>query len=85
MSRSNLGAVRLRHRRGVRDPMRAFDALPPELRRWMANATLPWSPASCEKIWRKSRAAGESVEATCLRLGRAETATLQRAHRRRKR
>lgn len=58
--------------------MRAYDALPPELRRWMAGAALPWSPASCRRIWRKARARGEPIEAVLARLDRAEAACLAR-------
>ena len=75
MSGANRGevAVPLRRRRG--DPMRAYDRLPAPLRRWMAQAVLPWSPASCLAIWRR---AGSEAEAL-IRLERAERAMLARA------
>lgn len=72
----NLGSA-LPRRRG-RDPMRAYDALPPPLRRWLAQAALPWSPASCRRVWQKARARGEPLEAVLARLDRAERATLAR-------
>lgn len=33
--------------------MQAYDALPADLRRWLASACLPWSPASALRIWDK--------------------------------
>ena len=41
MSRRNV-RTSLRARRHT-DPMRDYDALPPPLRRWLAEARLPWS------------------------------------------
>ena len=75
---SNLGETRQRRRRRNSDPMRAFDALPAPLRRWMAEAALPWSPASCRRIWSRARKRGEDVEAVLDRLTRAEAACLAR-------
>jgi Family of unknown function (DUF6525) len=34
--------------------MDEFDRLPLELRRWLANAALPWSAASALRIWRRT-------------------------------
>jgi hypothetical protein len=34
--------------------MAAYDGLPPALRRWLAEAKLPWSPASARRAWRKA-------------------------------
>ena len=75
---ANLGETRLARRRARRDPMRAFDGLPAPLRRWLADAALPWSPASCRRIWQRARARGEPVEAILARLDRAEALTLSR-------
>ncbi len=58
--------------------MRAFDALPPPLRRWIAGAALPWSPASCRRIWLRARSRGEPVEAILARLDRAQETCLER-------
>lgn len=80
MSR-NLGETSLRRRRRSNDPMRDFDALPPEVRRWLAGAILPWSPRSCRRIWQPSRAKGESTEGMLARLDRAEQKTLARDRR----
>lgn len=75
---SNTGATRLRRRKRTEDPMRAFDALPPPLRRWLADAALPWSPASCRRIWSRARSQGETVEAALARLDRAQAQCLAR-------
>jgi hypothetical protein len=73
---SNLGATRLRRRKRAEDPMRAFDALPLPLRRWMAEAAMPWSPASCRRLWRRARAKGAPVEAILAMLDHAEAKRL---------
>ena len=54
--RRNLGNSRLPHRRRRGDPMAEYDRLPPELRRWLAAARLPWSPRSALRIWRRALA-----------------------------
>ena len=67
----------LRRRRRT-DPMQAYDALPRPLRAWMAQAVLPWSPASCRRIWAKARAEGACPDDILDRLDRAERMTLSR-------
>jgi len=74
--RGNRGQTNLKLKRRAEDPMRAYDALPPQLRRWMAQAVLPWSPASCRRIWLRARAKGEPIEAVLARLDRAQAKTL---------
>lgn len=76
----NLGETGLRARRRG-DPMAAYDAAPAPLRAWMAQAALPWSPASCLALWRRARGEGEDVAGALARLDRAERATLARATR----
>ena len=75
---TNLGATGLRRRRRPGDPMQDFDALPAELRRWLANAALPWSPESCRRIWLKAGADGASIAERLDRLDRAQRTTLAR-------
>ncbi|WP_375691753.1 DUF6525 family protein [Pseudooceanicola sp. LIPI14-2-Ac024] len=58
--------------------MRAYDALPGPLRAWVAQAALPWSPASCLRIWLKARAEGATVDTILARLDRAERLSLSR-------
>lgn len=61
--------------------MRAFDSLPPPLRRWLSEARMPWSPASCRRIWNRAQARGEDVETLLARLDRAEKRSLSREDR----
>lgn len=75
----NRGATGLRPRRRAEDQMMAFDRLPPELRAWLREAKLPWSPRSCRAIWARARKGGGSITETIARLERAEEATLARA------
>lgn len=76
--RANLGETTLKRRRRRTDPMRDFDALPPPLRRWLAQAVLPWSPGSCRRIWQRARAEGAPVSTVLARLDRAEARSLSR-------
>jgi hypothetical protein len=69
-------ATSLRRRNRPR-PMERYDRLPPELRRWLAGAALPWSPHSALKLWiRLCRECGGDSEAIRLRLERAEARML---------
>jgi len=68
----NLGRTSLRRRHRATDPMRAYDALPRPLRRWLAEACLPWSPASCRRIWLGARSRGETMDTVLARLDRAQ-------------
>nr|WP_299944710.1 DUF6525 family protein [uncultured Ruegeria sp.] len=66
----------LKRRKRQGSPMRDYDALPQGLRRWLASACLPWSPASALKIWEQ---AGGSVDpaAAVLRLDEVERSMLR--------
>lgn len=69
-------ATSLRRRNRPR-PMERYDRLPPELRRWLAGAALPWSPRSALKLWtRLCRECGGDTEAIRRRLERAEARLL---------
>ena len=74
----NLGRVALRRRSRCADPMAAFDALPRPLRAWLAGAALPWSPASCLRLWSRLRARGASVPEALAALTAAELRALER-------
>ncbi|MBZ8117061.1 hypothetical protein KUD11_00200 [Roseovarius sp. LXJ103] len=74
----NLGTTTLKRRRRARDPMRAYDGLPKPLRHWLADAALPWSPASCLRIWNRGRQRGLSHEDILARLVQAEQQALTR-------
>ncbi|QBX36142.1 hypothetical protein E4191_09105 [Paracoccus liaowanqingii] len=58
--------------------MAAYDALPAPLRRWLAGAALPWSPASCLRLWQRLRAKGASEAQALAALDRAEAKALRR-------
>ncbi|MEL6463661.1 MAG: DUF6525 family protein [Pseudomonadota bacterium] len=74
----NLGATSLRRKKRSVDPMRSYDALPAPLRRWLAEASLPWSPASARRVWVRACAKGLSPEDALLALTQAEQRTLAR-------
>lgn len=74
----NLGQTSLRRRSRTGNIMQSFDQLPKPLRLWLTNASLPWSPASAKKIWKKSLGDGLSVEETLSRLTQAEERSLAR-------
>jgi hypothetical protein len=76
--RGNLGATTLRRRGRRGDAMRAYDALPCELRHWMAEAALPWSPRSCARLWERARRRGLGPDDALAALTRAEARTLAR-------
>ncbi|WP_339114441.1 DUF6525 family protein [Thioclava sp. GXIMD2076] len=61
--------------------MQNYDALPAALRRWVAQAALPWSAKSCHKIWSRSHARGETLQNILIRLDRAEQRALARDRR----
>lgn len=74
----NLGATSLRRKNRAADPMRSYDALPVPLRRWLAQANLPWSPASARRVWTRARAKGLDPEDALVALTKAEERTLAR-------
>ncbi len=72
----NLTSPRARWRRT--DPMAAHDRLPEPLRRWAADAALPWSAASLLRLWQRAMADTGCPTAACARLSRAEQSALSR-------
>ena len=74
----NLGATPLPARRRASDPMRIYDGLPPDLRAWLANAALPWSPQSCLRLWRRALREEGCAARARARLDRAEASMLAR-------
>ena len=74
----NTGQSSLRRKRRGGDVMRAYDALPGPLRRWLSEARLPWSPQSVRRIWVRSIKAGKSPEEALQRLDDLERRNLQR-------
>lgn len=74
----NVGQTRLRGKRRVGNPMNEYDTLPAPLRAWLAQAALPWSPASARRIWTRAKAEGQTIEETLSTLSLAEAKTLSR-------
>ncbi|MFN4202097.1 MAG: DUF6525 family protein [Tabrizicola sp.] len=72
----NLSAPRTRWRKT--DPMAAHDRLPPDLRVWAANASLPWSASSLLRLWQRALRATGCPQQAAARLTRAEARTLAR-------
>jgi hypothetical protein len=64
----NLGATHLKRRRRSEDPMREFDRLPAELRRWLASAALPWRPASVRLAYARAVAETGDRQSALVRL-----------------
>lgn len=60
------------------DPMAEHDRLPPELRRFVIHADLPWSARSVLAVWHKARRAGQDPAQALAALQRAARATLAR-------
>lgn len=76
-ARRNVTSTLRRRRRG--DPMRTYDAAPAPLRRWLADAALPWSARSALKLYgRALRRAGGDVQAALRVLDAAATALAAR-------
>ncbi len=80
-SSRNLGQTGLPVQRRGGHPMRTYDSLPVPLRRWLAQAALPWSPSSAKRIWTRAQRRGLDVEDTLKKLTHAETQTLARDQR----
>jgi hypothetical protein len=78
LHRRNLGTTSLPIRKRSEDPMAAYDRLPPDLRAWMQDAALPWSPRSCRAIWQKVKQRGGSDAEAAARLAAVEAAMLAR-------
>ncbi|EAU44055.1 hypothetical protein R2601_11906 [Salipiger bermudensis HTCC2601] len=73
------GQSALPRRRQSGDPMQSFDRLPPALRRWLAQAALPWSPRSAQRAWQRSLAlCGGDLDAALARMTEIERRQLAR-------
>lgn len=59
--------------------MADYDALPAEVRHWLAEAALPWSPQSVRKLWQKAlRQTGGQTEAALAFLTSCETRAIKK-------
>ena len=74
----NLRTSLKKKRRSVH-PMNDFDRLPQDLRQWLTEANLPWSPKSTLKLWNKAldSHAGNPVAARAY-LSRCEAQKMQK-------
>lgn len=73
----NLRSPAARRRSG--NGLMEFDHLPGPLRRWLAQAALPWSARSVRAVWARAlRAAGGCEAAALARLDRIEARALAR-------
>jgi hypothetical protein len=72
----NCTSPQARWRKG--DAMAAHDRLPPELRRFVIHAELPWSARSVLAVWQKALRAGHCPARALAVLDRAARATLAR-------
>jgi hypothetical protein len=73
---SNCGAARASWHSG--NTMADHDRLPPDLRRFMIHAALPWSARSVLRLWRKGLAETGCRTRALERVMRAAEATLRR-------
>lgn len=73
---SNLSSPRAR--RTAPTPIAAHDALPAPLRRWLAQAALPWSVQSARRAWNNAMRRHRNEAAALAYLSRVEAATLRR-------
>jgi len=68
-----------RRRARVAQGLDAYDRLPAPLRRWLAQAALPWSVRSAQRLWRRALAESDGDVARALaRLDAAEARQLSR-------
>ncbi|WP_323781331.1 DUF6525 family protein [Leisingera sp.] len=60
------------------NPMAAFDQLPADLREWLRQAALPWSPRSALRVWRSAlKKHGGDRTAACAYLSQVELKNLK--------
>lgn len=77
-SRQNLNTS-LRRKRSRRPPMQEYDALPPELRRWLSQAALQWAARPVLAAWHKAlRENGGCAQGAIANLNAVEARLLAR-------
>ncbi|MEM6758025.1 MAG: DUF6525 family protein [Pseudomonadota bacterium] len=75
---TNRGTTSLKSRRRAADPMREFDALPPELRQWVAAGMRPWRAGSVRRTYAQAMARTGDAESALKELDRLERAAVAR-------
>ena len=70
--KNNLGKTKLsmRHRRS--DSLKDFDRLPRQLREWLRNAILPWSPKSVRRVYYKAFSNTGNIDTALAELERIQ-------------
>lgn len=58
--------------------MQDYDRLPAELRRWVAQANLPWSPHSVQKAYKKAIARTGDRQLALVELDRIQSSLVER-------
>ena len=58
--------------------MQDFDRLPVDLRRWVAQADLPWSPHSVQKAYRKAMARNGDHQLALNELDRIQSVLVEK-------
>lgn len=62
----------LRAKTRTRDPMQEYDRLPPELRAWLRDATLPWGARSVRQLFERALARTGDATSALARLDAAQ-------------
>lgn len=74
----NQGATTLRRKRRAANPMRDYDALPKELREWIAGAVLPWRARSVQLAYGRAFARTGDTGLALAELDRVQAALVAR-------
>ena len=75
---SNRGTTSLKRARRRGQPMHDFDALPAELRAWLATAMLPWHPKSARRAFLKALARTQDPTRALTELDRIQAKLVAR-------
>jgi hypothetical protein len=69
----------LRRKKRTGNPMADYDRLPSDLRGWLSQAALPWSPRSVFRVWRSAMKTYENDrEAVYLYMSELEAKKLKK-------
>jgi hypothetical protein len=74
----NLGKTLLKKKTAKGDRMEEFDRLPPNLRRWLRNADLPWSPTSVKRAYLKALRNSENCNIAIAELDKMQSKQLSK-------
>jgi hypothetical protein len=75
----NNARTSLRRRKRTGNPMADYDRLPSDLRGWLSQAALPWSPRSVLRVWRSAMKTYENdQEAVHLYMSQLEAKKLKK-------